>query len=153
MWSWITNNPDAVVAIASVVGGFLFKAKKEANLDAMKDKLLAKLRRELLGLLETYASVDKARVALNEAADRLLVELKVKRNAVVDVVVDALLEQALKEYAEKLATVQLHLKVAELFGAVEKLPGALEADMKKLDAADKAFREASNVEVVTELPK
>lgn len=153
MWSFIANNPDAVAALAAVVGGYLFKGKKDADFGKLKDQLLAKLRRELLDLLAEYASVDKARTALTWAADALLNELKVKRNALIDTAVEALIEQALKEYAEKLGTVVLKARIDELFGAVSNLPEAFKAGADKLEASEAAFRAASNVEVVTEMPK
>jgi hypothetical protein len=145
---FITANPDVVVAAATVIGGWLGLTKKKANTNALKEKVLAKLRRELLTLIEKYATVDEARKHLNWAADALLDELKVKRSAAIDLVLEPLIEQALKEYVSALGPFVMKLQMAELFGAVSKLPDAFKADAAKLEAAETAFRGSSNVEVV-----
>ncbi len=148
---WLLANPDAAALVVSTVTGLFIKKKKTDALAVLKDKALAHLRRELFALVDEHATVEKARKHLENAADLLLGELKVKRTKLVDALLEPLIEQALKEYQERLGPILLKMRIDELFGAVSKLPEAFGGT--KLEDSEAAFRAASNVEVVTEMPK
>ena len=136
MLSWLSNNPDAAIAVLTLVGGWLGISKKKANLGALKDKLLARLRKAVLDMIEEHATIERARAMLHWAANELLEDLGVKRSKAVDAVVEPLIEQALKEYSERLGPLMLKARMDELFAVVAKLPKAFEVEdptMPKLD--------------------
>ncbi len=127
MLTWLTNNPDAAVAVATLAAGWLGLTKKKANTVALRDRLLSRLRQEILKLLDEHASIQRARTALEWAADALLSETSIKRGKAIDALLEPLIEQALKEYSERLGPLVLRMRIDELFGAVTKLPAAFSA--------------------------
>lgn len=125
--SLITENPDVVIAALSVVGGWLGVSKKKKDgLSKLKEQVLTRLRSELHELIDTHASPKAARVALGRAAHALLHELGIKRSVAVDAIVDAVIEQALKEYSERLGPVLMKSRLDELLAKLSQLPAAFE---------------------------
>jgi hypothetical protein len=128
MWKLLSENPDVAVTLITIAGGWLGLTKKKANTAALKDKLLARLRQAVIDMIGEYATVERARTMLHRAADELLADLKVKRTAALDaLIVVPLIEQALKEYQERLGPIVMRMHLEQLFGAVSKLPAAFEA--------------------------
>lgn len=147
MLKWLSDNPDAAITVLTLIGGWLGITKKKANTSALKDKLLARLRKAVLDLIEEHATVERARVMLHRAANELIEDLGVKRTATVEALIEPLIEQALKEYQERLGPIVLRMRIEELFGAVSKLPEAFAAPAKPL-GLEQPLLEGMNVEVV-----
>lgn len=145
---WLVSNPDAAALIATTVAGLFVKKKKADALAGAKDIIMTRLRREVLSLVDEYATVDKARAVLNKVVDEALEMLKVKRTDAVNLIAEPLIEVALKEFQERVGPLVLKARIEELFGAVSKLPDAFKADMAKLEASEAAFRASPNVEVI-----
>lgn len=147
MWKFLTENPDVAITVATLVGGWLGLTKKKANTSALKDKLLARLRKAVIDMIEEHATVEKARAMLNRAANELLEELGVKRTKTADALIEPLIEQALKEYQERLGPIVLRMRIEELFGAVSKLPDAFKEPEKPL-GLEQPLMEGMTVELV-----
>ncbi len=143
----LASNPDVAIAIGGAIAGWLGVMKKNDGLAKLKDKALARLRQEVLKLLDEHASPTKARASLEWAADSLLSELDIKRSKSVDAIVEVLVEQALKEYTERFGTLMLRMRIDELFGAVSKLPDAFTAPAKPL-GLDEPLLSGMQVEIV-----
>lgn len=125
---WLKNiDPVDAMAVLSLVGGWLGLTKKKASTVKLKERLLARLRKAVLDMVEEYASMDRARTMLHRAADELLEDMGVKRTEAVSLLIEPIIEQALKEYQERLGPYVLRMRIDELFGAVSKLPQAFEA--------------------------
>lgn len=145
---WLVANPDAAATVAALVTGLFIKKKKADALTGAKDIIMTRLRREVLSLVDEYATVDKARAVLNKVVDEALETLKVKRTDAINLIVAPLIEVALKEFQERVGPLMLKMQIEQLFGAVSKLPDAFKADAAKLETSEASFRASPNVEVV-----
>lgn len=143
MLNWISNNPDAAIAVLTIVGGWLGLSKKKADLGRLKDQALAALRGEVFALIDEHASIAQARVHLERAASALLNEIGVKRSKAVDAIVAPIIEQVLKEYSERLGPKLLQAKLDELVTRLSKLPGAFEVEESTIPKL-----EFPNIEIV-----
>ncbi len=148
MWKFLAENPDAALTVLAAVGGWLGLTKKKANTNALKEKVLARLRKAVLDMIDEYATVDRARAMLNRAANELLEDLGVKRTKTIDAMIEPLIEQALKEYSERLGPILLRMQIDRLFGAVSKLPEAFESKPQPLSPTTEIV-ERSGDEVYT----
>lgn len=128
MWSWLLKlDPDLVFGIGSLVWGVLKGVSQYHSISAAKDAILSNLRKEALRLLSEPTTEDKARELLDQAAGRVLARMKIKRSALVDKIVHAVIEKVLHEMEEKALAANL-ARAAEDAAAVREAftpkPGA-----------------------------
>ena len=143
MLNWLSQNPDALVALLTLVGGWFGLTKKKADTSKLKEQLLTKLRAELHRLIDEHATLETARKHLDTAATLLLGELGVERTKTLDLIIAPLIEQALKEFSERVGAKLLQSRLEELFDKLSGLPGAFDIEEPTVPLED-----ATNVEVV-----
>lgn len=96
------NLISSLITILVGIGGWLWHKARGDKQASIESALGSAIKQEVSRLLHEDTTLDKARAALEWAADAALDRIGIKRSAAVDLVVHALIEDGLARIAERL---------------------------------------------------